>query len=202
MFTGKYQTLEASTNELREIGYISAWAAPISSFTAIKRPTLSIVSVCGDAYIITDDHEWLTGREPIELFAKKDTIEINGESVGVIGGARQIFRTKLFIKGDGSGAEEILTNLLNEPFILFVRDLDFKGGFIQLGSESLPGEIEKKSGKSGSLISGGKGTELTVRCFDRFFYHGIIPLISAVFGAILTDDGVSLQTDDGKTLEF
>ena len=202
MFTGKYQSVTLSNDNLLEGGFINAWAAPISSFSVIRKPILTFDPMCGDAYIISESHEWLTGQEPIELLVKKDTLETEGESVGDIGGGRMLWKPKLFLKGDGANAEEILSNLLNEPFIFFVRDLNYNGGFIQFGCEQLPADVEKKTGKSGTLVSGGKGNELIVRSFCRFFYQGIIPVLNTLFDSILTDDGLSLESDDGKAFQF
>ena len=157
---------------LVEPGFINAWISFPANFTTMATPTLSTPAVIGEAYTISTSHTWTAGSEPIKLLVKQDSIEMESESVGDIGGARQVFKPKLFLKGDGPIIEEICANLLNDDFILFVEESIDSGIFLQFGNGDIRCETEKISGKSGTLISGGKGRELQVRAFNKFYYKG------------------------------
>lgn len=172
MNTGRYGTITRAKAPLVEPGYINAWISFPGDFTTMQVPALSTPAVLGEAYTIATDHVWTAGKEPIQLLVKQDSIEVDGESVGDVGGGRKIYKPKLFIKGDGPDVLEITNNLLNDEYILFVQDSPDSGTFIQFGNADIRCQTEKESEKSGNLLSGGKGTELTARAFNKFFYTG------------------------------
>ncbi len=174
MNTGRYKTIARADAPLIEPGYINAWISFPADFATTAVPTLSTPAVIGEAYTIATSHTWSIGKEPIKLLVKQDSIEMESESVGDIGGARQVYKPKLFIKGDGPVVEEITANLLNDDFILFVEESVDTGTFLQFGNADIRCETEKLSGKSGTLISGGKGKELVVRSFNKFYYKGTL----------------------------
>lgn len=174
MNTGRYGTIRRANAPLTEPGYIAAWISFPGDFTALQTPTLSTPAVLGEAYTIGTSHTWTAGKEPIAILVKQDSIEGDGESVGDVGGGRMVYKPKLFIKGDGAQVLEITDNLLNDEYILFVQDSKDSATYIQYGDASLHCQTEKESFKSGTLLSGGKGTELTVRAFSKYFYTGTI----------------------------
>lgn len=172
MNTGRYKTITRADAPLVEPGFINAWISFPADFSTMATPTLSVPAVIGEAYTISTSHAWTAGKEPIKLLVKQESIEMESESVGDIGGARQVFKPKLFLKGDGPVVEEICANLLNDEFILFVEESLDSGMYLQFGNADIRCETEKISGKSGTLISGGKGRELQVRSFNKFYYRG------------------------------
>ena len=172
MNTGRYGTMTRAKAPLVEPGYINAWISFPGDFATMQVPTLSTPAVLGEAYTIATSHIWTAGNEPIQILVKQDSIESDGESVGDIGGGTVVFKPKMFIKGDGPDVLEITNNLLNDEYLLFVQEKSDTSTFIQFGNADIRCQTEKESIKSGTLISGGKGTELTVRAFNKFFYKG------------------------------
>lgn len=176
MNTGRYSAMGKTTNPLVEPGYFEAWIALKSDFTTLQEPVLSATPVIGEAYTIGDDHALTAGKEPIKVYVKDDSIEADSESAGEIDSLRQVYKPKLFVKGDGPKVLEMVNNWLNEDLILFVKDGCGVGSqIIQFGCDCAPCKITKNSGKSGNKTSGSKGYELELRSFCKFFYTGTLP---------------------------
>lgn len=200
MNTGRYGSVGLNDVADLEPGYARAWLSILTDFEAIKTPVVGGDPELGDVYTITETHEWLTAKEPIPILIKKDSVEVDGESVGDVGGGRMVYKVKLLVLGDGGAVEEMMDNLLNDRFILFVAQYPWNGTYIQFGDANLPCECDKESVKSGSLLGGVKGTELVARAFGKYFYGGVIPVIDSLFSFLETDDGFSLQTDSGQSI--
>jgi len=175
MNTGRYKSLKRADAVLQETGYLKAWISLKTDFTTLQEPVLSGSPVIGEQYTIDDDHAWTTGKEPIALYIKADTLEATGESMGDKGSLRLKYKPKLFIKGDGPNILEVINNLLNEETILFVQDQCSPAKFIQFGCDCLPSEVEKATFTSGTLGAGGsKGYELELTASCKYFYNGTL----------------------------
>lgn len=173
--TGRYAAITRTTNPLAEPGYLKAWVSLKSDFTTIQEPVISATPVIGEAYTIGTDHAFASGKNPIPVYVKTDTVEAPGESVGEVGSMRTQWKPKFFIKGDGPVVEEIINNLMNEELIVFVQDQCTPARFIQFGCSCLPCEITKRTATSGTLAAGQKGNELEFRSYCKFFYNGTLP---------------------------
>lgn len=200
MNTGRYGSIELNEELDIEPGYVKAWLSMMPDFLDIKSPVVGDDPLLGDAYTIGESHEWVTAKEPMPILLKQDSIEADGESVGDIGGERMVYKVKLFVLGDGASAEEVMDNLLNDRFILFVAQYPWNGTYVQFGCGDLPCEIDKESMKSGNLSSGVKGTELIARGFYKYYYKGIIPVEDSLYTSLETDDGFTLETDGGEAI--
>jgi hypothetical protein len=201
MDTGRYKSIGESDSVSVESGFIYAWLSLITDFDDIQVPYLESDPLIGDAYVIKNSHDWITGKEPISLFVKQDSIEDDAGSVGDIGGGRMVFNPKLFMIGDGAAVLEIMENLLNEKVILFVGEMPWNGTYVQYGNAHLPCEVERNSFKSYDLVNGGKGVELVLRGFCRYFYKGFIPAIDTIYPiGLMADQGFELETDDGRQI--
>ena len=201
MDTGRYKSIGESDSVSVEGGYINAWLSLHRDFNDIQVPHISDNPLVGDAYIIKNSHDWITGKEPISLFVKQDSIEDDTGSVGDIGGGRMVFNPKLFMVGDGATVLELVENILNEKLILFVGEMPWTGTYIQYGSADMLCEVERNSFKSFDLVHGGKGIELVLRGFCRYFYRGFIPSFDTIYPiGLMTDNGFELETDDGRQI--
>lgn len=177
MNTGRYKSLKRADAVLQETGYLKAWISLKSDFAVdgLKEPVLSTTPLIGEQYTIGDDHEWTTGKEPISLYVKYDTLEAPGESMGDKGSLRMKYKPKLFIKGDGPNILEVVNNILNEESILFVQDQCSPAKFIQFGCDCTPCEVEKGTFASGTVGAGGsKGYEIELTAICKFFYNGTL----------------------------
>ena len=206
MNSGLYRSITEKEVPYRSPGYTKAWFSLVEDIEKMQLPMLSSNPIIGDAYTISESHLWKTGKEPIRLLIKQDSIEVDSESVGDIGGARIIWRPKLMIQGDGAEVDELIHNLLNEEYVLFVLDGTGNGNFIQYGNASLPCNTEKASLKSGNLMGGGKGTSIEGRALCKFFYKGIIPaedaLYDITFGALVDFNFEFMLDSDGGFINF
>ena len=175
MNTGRYKSLKRADAVLTEAGYLKAWISPVADFTTMQEPTLSNSPVIGEAYTIGADHAWTSGKEPIALYVKRETIEVAGESKGDKGSLRLTWKPKIFIKGDGPNILEVVNNLLNEEVILFVQDQCSPAKYIQFGGKCIPTEVGKVANPSGTLGGGGsKGYEIELEAYSKFFYNGTL----------------------------
>ena len=200
MGTGRYKSISLDEVQL-ESGYIGAWLSLLTDFNDIQIPVVTDTPEIGDIYTISNSHDWMTGKEPISLLVKQDSVEVDGESVGDINGGLIVFKPKFFLQGDGASVEEIINNIINEKFILFVSEMPWNGHFIQYGSVEIPCEIERLDVKSCDLINGGKGTAFSIVAFCKYFYKGIIPTLDSIFPIhILSDSGLEIESDDGQSM--
>ena len=204
MNTGRYKSIDSNNDTpYKGGGYLRAWLSLLTDFVAIEKPILSNTPVIGEAYTINTTHEWKTAKEPIEIFIKKDSLECDSDTVGDIGGGSIVYKPKFIILGDGAVVDEIVFNILNEDFVVFVLEDAINTVYVQFGDKNYPCVVDKLSMKSGNIVGGGKGTCLEFRSFSKFFYKGIIPTEGAIqdiiFGA-LTDNNFDFIIDNNGTI--
>ena len=173
--TGRYIAYRAANAELTQTGYLKAWISLVSDFDTLQEPVLSTPTpVIGEKYTIGTSHEWLTGKEAVPVYVRKDTLEAPGETQGDIGSLRFLWQPKLFIIGDGASILEMCNNWMNEDLIMFVQDECSPAKFIQFGCDCQAVNINKNSFTSGTLKSGQKGFEMTGETYCKYFYNGTI----------------------------
>lgn len=170
--TGRYQSYRSADVQFGEPGYFKAWISLVADFATLQEPVLSGTPVIGEKYTIGDDHVWTTGKEPVPVYVKKNTIEGPGESQGEEYSLRMVYTPKIFVIGDGPIIQEMTNNWLNEELILFLQDGCNPPSYIQFGCDCLPTTVQKNSLQTGTLKSGSKGFEMTLESYCKYFYSG------------------------------
>ncbi|MGN6293767.1 MAG: hypothetical protein ACTHMV_13570 [Chitinophagaceae bacterium] len=170
----KYKNLRKSDITHAAPGYAAnAFIIPLSWIDTFGEP-VGDVNV-GNSVTIDESHVLLANKGAIAVYCVPKTIEGNGELVGESLAKKYAWRPKIIIPGDNPVVLETVKNLINENFLLLVKDAECQSeGYIQFGCDCDPCEVDTSTFTSGTAGEGRKGYELNLLTYCKFFYNGII----------------------------
>ncbi len=167
-----YAPYEGALVKDKQPGFVAkAWIALPSWITADSVLDASPTAM-GDSLTVTTAPTFAAqkGALPIECF--RDSVEVPGETSGEMGSLILLFKPKIFVKGDSPAALELITDILNQPHILWVRKAGAgcAGTIQQYGSLCDPAEIENIAPSTGTLRSGRSGYEVNYEATVKYFF--------------------------------
>ncbi len=155
-------------------GYAAnAWVLPISWIDTYA-DVVGTVDV-GNKFTIDESHTLVTNKGFIPVYVVPKTTEGNGELVGEQLAKRWAWRPKIIIPGDDPVKQELIENLSNEDFLLFIKDSECGATqYVQFGCDCDPCQVDTGAFASGTVGEGRKQTELNLLAYCKFFYNGVI----------------------------
>lgn len=157
-----------------EPGYSpNAFLIPVSWIQTHAEPVGT--AAVGNSKTIDDSHVLVTNKGAIAVYCVPKTTEGNGELVGESLARKYAWKPKIIIPGDNPVVNETVENLVNETFILLVKDAKCQTTqYIQFGCDCDPCEVETSTFTSGTAGAGRKQYELNMLTYCKFFYNGTI----------------------------
>lgn len=170
----KYKNYRKSNIQNQTPGYSNnAWITPDGFIDTY--PDVVGTAAIGDKFTIDDSIVYKTDKASIAVFCAPKSVSGDGDVVGEELAKRFQWKPKIIMVGDGPEFLEIVSNLLNETFLLHVANGECEGGQkVQFGSRCTPCTVVEGSFKSGTLSDGRKQCEFTLEAYNKYFYNGTI----------------------------
>ncbi len=171
MGVAKYYDLPKRNGRENMGGFsVVAYFAPLSAFTTIK--DVKTTTNPGDSVTIDGAHVFAAGKGLIKCFTTLDTAKLATETVGERGGKSHKITGEFVYPGMSKLGAELARNCVNDEFLLFLKDINPGGKFIQVGTKDLPAEIMPKF-DSGTVSSGRKGFTFSFESYalSMLFYE-------------------------------
>jgi len=125
--------------------------APVSWFANIQCPD-------DDSIIISEEHEFLPGKDWIKVITSPNTGEVNASTIGEIGSKKFIKKYKGFVPGTKEVLHASMGGLINEPVLILAPDIECPVGFnYQIGCDCAYAYCESAEFTTGTLKDGKKG---------------------------------------------
>jgi hypothetical protein len=169
-----YKNYKSNNIENAKPGYSpNAWLLPISWIQTEGQPVGNAAP--GDRFTIDDAHVPITDHGAIAVYCPPKSVEGDGEMVGETLAKRLNWKPKIIIPGDGPVVADMIEGLLNESFILFVKDAECGvSQYIQFGCVCNPCTVAAGSFKSGNAGDGRKQTEFEMEAYTKYWYNGVL----------------------------
>lgn len=150
-----------------------AWILPLSWIDTYA--DVVGAAAVGDSKTIDGTHTLVTNKGAIKCYVVPKTVEGDGDAVGDQLAKTFAWKPKILIPGDNPQVCEMVENLLNEDFLLFIKDAQCGSvQFIQFGCDCDPVNVDAASFKSGTIGNGRKQYELTGLTYCKYFYNGTL----------------------------
>jgi hypothetical protein len=150
-----------------------AWILPLSWIDTFAEAVGT--AAVGNSVTIDDTHLLVTNKGAIKCYVVPKTIEGDGELTGDPLAKNYAWKPKIIFPGDNPQVYEMVKNLANEDFLLFVKDAECGSAqYIQYGCDCDPCQVDTGSFKSGVPGTGRKQHELTMLAYCKFFYNGVL----------------------------
>lgn len=151
---------------LLPIGWLQTEGQPVGNAAA------------GNRFTIDDNHIVLAGKGAIEVYCPPSTVEGDGEMVGEALAKRFNWKPKIILAGDGPIIQDMVEGLINESFMLFVKDAQCGADqYVQFGCVCNPCTLSTGSFKSGNSGNGRKQYEFEMEAYTRYFYNGVLTIL-------------------------
>ncbi len=151
----------------------NAWITPTGFIDTY--PEVVGAAAMGDKFTMDDSIVYVTDKGSIAVFCAPKSVSGDGEVVGEELAKRFQWKPKIIMVGDGPVFLELITNLLNESFLLHVANGECEGNQkVQFGSKCTPCSVVGGSFKSGTLSDGRKQVEFELEAYNKYFYNGVI----------------------------
>jgi hypothetical protein len=169
-----YKNIRKKDIKNAQPGYAAnAWITPLDYINTFAGVVGN--AAAGDSVTIDDSHVYATNKGSIAVYVVPKTTQGDGEMVGDPLARRYAWKPKIIIPGDSPELYEMVLNLLNEDFILHVKDAKCETTqFIQFGCDCDPCQVDTAPFTGGTVGSGRKQYELNLLTYCKFFYNGVI----------------------------